>query len=250
MKLPITLDIPKYTCELPSSGQMIEFRPYVVKEEKLLLIANESNDPAQIAMTIKDVLTVCTFHQLDIASLPIFDIEYLYLMIRARSRGEEVHLNLKCSNLVDGQECGHTTDVVFNIIDHVTIKRSKDHRSKIMINDTVGVLMQYPNFTSMIPTEQHNDQKKNQINQIDAAFNQIAKCIDVIFTDQQEINASDYPFDEIIEFIENLTESQFKKLSQFLDTMPQIVGHVNFKCGKCGFKHKAIEVTGIQDFLN
>lgn len=249
MSLPIALQTPRYSCTLPSSNQLIEYRPYIVKEEKLLLIANESNDSEQIALTLKNVLELCTFAKIDIASLAIFDIEYLYLMIRARSRGEELELNIKCNNILKdtGVECGHSTKVKFNLISDVKVKRNELHTTKVALTEDITVYMRYPNFTSLLSSNGDVSTSSEKLNQ---AFIQLAKCIEAIISKDQEIYTKDYTVEDILEFIESLTESQFTLLSQFIDTMPKVIGTISYTCKKCGFKHKAIEVTGLQDFLS
>lgn len=261
MSFPIKLNAPTYTCILPSTNKKIEFRPYLVKEEKILLIANESNNPEQIISAIKETISDCTFDKLSISTLPIFDIEFLYLMIRARSKGEEITLNVTCNNtlpeknnkttsdstLVEQKKCTAVNKVVFNIINDTTVKRDPEHKNKIKITDDTHVLLKYPEYSAF--NELTTDAKSD--NKYDKLIKLIAENIEAVFNDAGvECYAKDYTLSDMISFVENLTEKQFIMINQFFDTMPKITGNISFTCKTCGFKHKNIEITGIQSFLD
>jgi hypothetical protein len=246
---PIKISAPVYTCVLPSTNAKVEFRPYLVKEEKLLLIANESNNPEQILMTTKQTLQECTFGKLNIDSLPIFDIEYLYLMIRARSKGEEIVLNVTCNSIIKATEteperqCKTVNKIGFNIIYDTKIKRDPEHKNKIEISEGTFVLLKYPEFSYT----QEEDDANTRYNRL---VKTMAQNIECVYTDSgEEYYTKEYPIEDVIDFVEKLTEKQFIQINQFFETMPKVMGMLSFTCKSCGAKHKGIEVTGLQSFL-
>jgi hypothetical protein len=248
MKLPMKSSIPMYSCQLPSNDKVVEYRPYVMKEEHVLMLANESGDPEQTTLAVKNLLSACTYNKLDIGSLPIFDLEYLYLMIRAKARGEEVALSMKCNAVgPDGKECGHSNSVSFNIIRDVKVKRTPEHSNKIVFENGSGVIMGYPNITSFMRREEADTLSK----QYEVLMTTIVENVETIFNeDGEECSAHNYPIEDIREFLEEtLTEKEFIKLKSFFDTMPAVIGEFDFTCKKCKFKHKGIQITGINDFL-
>jgi hypothetical protein len=243
MALP-KIDVPIFDVKLYSSDKKVKFRPFTVKEEKLFLIASESDDSQSTITTIKQVLNNCIIDDIDIDSLPLFDIEMLFLNLRARSIGEIVNLKYKCNNNIveeDGREhrCGNEVEIGVNVLEIVP-ESGKNHTNKIEINNKLGIVMKYPKMDVMVDIE-------NQEN-IDSVLNLIAGCIDYIYDENNLYYAKDSTTEELIEFLETLQSKDLENIKQFFDTMPKMKKALDFKCGKCGYA-ETIDVEGIQNFF-
>jgi|TARA_B110000495_G_scaffold112979_1_gene97787 hypothetical protein len=246
MGLPIVA-VPEYSLELPSNGKEIRYRPFLVKEEKLLLIAMESEEEKQILDSTKKVIENCVFGDIDIDKLPTFDIEYIFLWLRARSKGEVIELKYKCPT------CKGQIPISFNVED-IKIKRHESHKTKIEINDTLGVVMKYPNITSTQGDREEND------TDIDVLLKTILKSIDYIYDNDSMYSSKDYTENELQDFLESLNDKQFKSISEFFETMPKISHTVTLECanktkgeGKkkdkvCGYKEELV-LEGLQSFF-
>lgn len=239
MALP-HIDIPTYEIELPISKQKIKFRPFLVKEQKILLMAMESGEKETIETNIKQVLQNCMVDRIDIESLPIIDIEYYFLNLRARSVGEIVESKYKCENIVNEKECGNIMDTKFNILD-VNVEIPEIGNDTIRLTDSIGLKMKYPDF-SVIKKLQKTESAT------DVAFELIIDCIDYIFDAENLYHAHETPRKELMDFLESLTKEQFEKLEGFVDNLPKLKKTIQVNCSKCGFSHK-IEVQGLDDFF-
>jgi len=219
MPLP-KIATPKYELELPSTGETIQFRPFLVKEEKLLVIALESEDNKQITTAIKTVIKNCILTKgVKVESLPTFDIEYLFLNIRGKSVGEEIEVNIICP---DDEE----TQVSVNInLDDIKVEKSEDHTNKVRLDDTIMMQMKYPSLEQFIKNNFNFEDK----NAMDQSFELIGSCIDTIFTEDEAWSAADCTKKEIIEFLESMNSSQFKKIEEFFTTMPKLSHTVKVK---------------------
>lgn len=239
------IDVPVFSINLISTGKEIKFRPFTVKEEKLFLMANESSDLKTIVDTTKQVLNNCIISDIDVDKLPVFDIEYLFLNIRARSVSEIINLNYKCNNDIKNEEgegthkCGHTVQIDVNILD-IKPKNDVKHENKIQITDKVGMVMKYPNFDTV--------KKYEGESQTDIIMKLTADCIDYIYDDDQIFYAKDTTEEELIEFIESMQSKDLEKIKNFFDNMPKISKDLEFKCGKCGYEEK-ITVEGLESFF-
>jgi DNA-directed RNA polymerase subunit M/transcription elongation factor TFIIS len=238
------IDVPMYSVELPLTKKKIRYRPFLVKEEKLLMMAMESNDFGGIMTTIKQVANNCILDEIDIDNLPVTDIEFLFLQLRARSVSEVVELSYKCNNTVKDDEgnektCNHIVKFDFNIFD---IKPTFDekHTNKIELSPELGIVMRYPTFESIEMIEEDSDVNK--------VFSILDTCVDYIYDKDNVYYAKDATKEEIREFIESMTRDQFEKVKNFFDTMPKLKKRVDFKCGKCGYSEN-IEVEGLQNFF-
>jgi hypothetical protein len=239
MALP-RLDAPTYEITLPVSNKRLKFRPFLVKEQKILLMAMESGESDVIEANIHQVLNNCAISEIDIDSMPIVDIEYYFLNLRARSVGESVESKYKCENIVEGKECGNTMDVEFNILDtNVKLPEVKDEM--IPLTDTVGIKMKYPDY-AVIHRMKHADSVT------DVAFELVIDCIDYIYDEDNVYHAHETPKDELMAFLETLTKDQFAKLEDFIDNLPKLEKKIEVTCKKCGFTHK-IDVQGLEDFF-
>jgi hypothetical protein len=243
MALP-KIDVPIYDLKLISTGKTIRFRPFTVKEEKLFLMANETSEIDFIIKTIKQVINNCILDDVDVDSLPVFDIENIFLNLRAKSIGEDVSLKYRCNNDVkdeNGQEhkCGNLVQLELNLLDIKLPELTKDV-GKVMITDNLGLVMKYPNFELI--------QKYQGKEDTETLLNMIVSCIDYIFDEEQIYYSKDTTHEELVEFIENLQSRDLEKIKSFFDTMPKINKDVEFKCNKCGYSEN-INLQGVQSFF-
>ena len=212
MPLP-KISTPTYELELPSTDQTIKYRPFLVKEEKLLVIALESEDTKQITTAIKTVIKNC-IHTKDIKveTLPTFDIEYLFLNIRGKSVGEKVDVNIVCPD-------DNETNVSVSIdLDEIRIQKNEGHTNKIKVDDKIMMEMKYPSLEQFIK----NNFDFNNENAMEQSFDLIASCIDKIYTEEEVWSASDVTKKELTEFLDQMNSTQFKQIEKFFETMPKL----------------------------
>ena len=212
MPLP-KIATPTYELELPSTGQSIQYRPFLVKEEKLLVIALESDSTKQITTAIKSVIKNCVLTKgVKIEDLPTFDIEYLFLNIRGKSVGEDIEVNIVCP---DDDE----TSVTVNVnLDDIQVIKSDDHTDKIKLDDKIMMQMKYPSLDQFIK----NNFDISDKNVMDQSFELIASCVDKIFTEDEVWTTSDCTKKEMNDFLEQMNSSQFKEIEAFFQTMPKL----------------------------
>ena len=212
MPLP-KIATPTYELELPSTGETVQYRPFLVKEEKVLVIALESEDTKQITNSIKTVIKNCIVTKgIKVEALPTFDIEYLFLNIRGKSVGEEIEVNVICP---DDEE----TNVAIKIdLDSIKVQKNEEHSNKIKVDPTIMMEMKYPSLEQFIKT---NFDFKND-NAMDQSFELISSCIDKIYTEEEVWAASDVTKKELIEFLEQMNSAQFKEIEKFFETMPRL----------------------------
>jgi hypothetical protein len=212
MPLP-KISTPTYELELPSTGETIQYRPFLVKEEKLLVIALESEDTKQITTAIKSVIKNCILTKnIKVETLPTFDIEYLFLNIRGKSVGEELEVNIICPD--DGE-----TQVPVKInLDDIKVQKNEDHTSRIRLDDNIMMEMKYPSLDQFIKTNFDFNDK----NAMDQSFELIGSCIDKIFTEDEVWSAADVTKKEISDFLESMNSYQFKDIEKFFETMPKL----------------------------
>ena len=212
MPLP-KIATPTYELELPSTKQAIKYRPFLVKEEKLLVLALESEDNKQITTAIKSVIKNCISTKgIKVETLPTFDIEFLFLNIRGKSVGEEVEVN------ITAPDDGVTPIPVTINLDEIKVTEDKEHTRKIKIDDTLMMEMKYPSLDQFI----RNNFNFEESNNIDQSFELIAGCIDKIFSEDEVWAAADCTKKEIMEFLEQMNSIQFKEIEKFFDTMPKL----------------------------
>jgi len=202
---------PSYELTLPSNGKKIKYRPFLVKEEKILILAIESGDMKSITTAIKDVLANCVLTKgVNIEELPTFDIEYLFLNIRSRSVGESIDLVITCPD--DGK-----TKVNSKIyIDEIKVKKPQNHKSDIKIDDTYTMRLKYPTLDQFIESNFSLDKED------DTSFDIVASCMDMVFTQDEAWEAKDCTKEELIGFLEQLNSTQFREIETFFDTMPKL----------------------------
>ena len=212
MPLP-KIATPTYELELPSTGQTIQYRPFLVKEEKVLVIALESEDNKQITTAIKAVLKNCVLTKgIKVDHLPTFDIEFLFLNIRGKSVGEELEVNIICPDDEETQ-----VPVVIDL-DDIKVQKDENHTNKIKLDASLMMEMKYPSLDQFIKSNFDFNEK----NAMDQSFDLIAGSIDKIYTEDEVWATADCTKKEVKEFLESMNSSQFKKIESFFDTMPKL----------------------------
>jgi hypothetical protein len=240
MALP-KIDTPVYEITLPLSKKQIRFRPFLVKEQKNLLMAMEADDSDTIERNIRQVLTNCTVTEgIDIDKLPVVDVEFYFLNLRARSVGEVVEGDYICNNKVDDKECGGKMKLSFNLLE-IQVDMDPNRKDIIQITDKIAIKLKYPEFSLV-------NKLKEKESAVDIAFEIIADSIEFIFDGEQYYYANETPRDEMLQFLESLNQEQFKKLEQFFDDLPVLNKKVEMKCAKCGFVH-TINMQGLASFF-
>ena len=218
MPLP-TIATPTYELELPSTGKKIKYRQFLVKEEKLLVLALETEDTKQISTAIKTVLKNCIQSRgVKVESLPTFDIEYLFLNIRGKSVGEEIEVNLIAP---DDEET--SVPVTINI-DDIKISKKKDHTNKIKLDKTLMMEMKYPSLDEFVKNNFDFDGEVD----MDQSFDLIASCIDKIYNEEEVWSTADCTKKEVKDFLEQMNSMQFKEIEKFFDSMPKLSHKVTF----------------------
>ena len=233
MALP-KLETPVYELELPSTGEKVKYRPFLVKEQKNLMIAMESEEETQLRDSLASIISDCTFNKIDPYEVPMFDIEFLFLRIRGKSVGEKVKLNVLCP---DDNET--RVDVEFNLED-IDVHMKKEHTNEISVTDKIKIFMKYPGLKDM--TDVKVDKETDQI------FTLIKKCINEIHDGETIHNRIDISEKELDEFIDNLTTKTFEDLGTFFETMPKVMHILKVKNPKTKKKGEVV-IEGIQSFF-
>lgn len=232
MALP-QLNVPKYELTVPSSGIAVKFRPYLVKEEKLLMIALESQDEKQMMSAIIDIIDTCTMNQLKMNSLTMFDIEYIFIKLRSKSVGETSKVKLPCT------KCEHKNSVD---IDLDLINVTNKPETKIKLTEDTGLIMKFPAL------KDYQDIQNSDLNNVDKIFAIVVASIDSIYSGDEMFDTSSHSKKELLEFVESLSAEQFKKVQAFLDAMPAVYINVLFECEGCG-EHNELELKGLANFF-
>ena len=216
MALP-KINTPTYELTIPSNGKKIKYRPFLVREEKILILALESEDTKQITTAVVDILSECVLTKnIDITKLATFDIEYLFLNVRSKSVGETVDVNLTCPD--DGK-----TSVEMSInIDSIKVQKVKGHKSIIKLDDQYSMKLKYPSITEFIESNFESGQDGGEGSDIDKSLTMITSCIEMIYDNEESWDASDSSQKELEEFIEQLNSKQFKAIEKFFETMPKL----------------------------
>ena len=243
MALP-KLNVPVYEAILPSTEKVIKYRPFLVKEEKILLQAMEDDSQKAMVPAIKQIIKNCIQGELDIDSLPTFDIEYLFLRLRAKSVGEETTIGLKpypCSQN-NGDLCKNSTEVKINL-EEVKVVKDEKHTNKIMLNDDIGVVLKYPNIENL-----QNIMKGDAATQTEQGMSLIGDSVSMIFTKDETHERDSFTSEELDEFFDSLTSDQFIKIREFFETMPMLKHTIKYKCSTCG-EDKETTVQGLNSFF-
>jgi len=226
---------PQYELTVPSTEETIKFRPFLVKEEKLLLLANESDGEAEMITAVRQIITNCTFEKVDPEALALFDLEYIFLKIRAKSVGEVVNLKLLCED--DGETYA---DVSINL-DEVEIDWNEKHTSHIELTDDIGLMMRYPQFDLI-------NAGGAEGGETEYIFKMIKNCINQVYEGDTIHERSDFSDKDLDAFIESLTSEHFQKLQEFFETMPRLRHEVKFK-NPVTKKQNKMTLEGMQSFF-
>lgn len=242
--LPV-IDVPIFTVDLLSVDNPIRFRCFTVKEEKLFLMAAESGDPKSMMETTRQVLRNCVLDELDIESIPAFDVETLFMNVRARSVGEVVNLNYKCNNTVGETEsgepkrCNHNVKIDVNLLE-IQPAFGEGHDKKIEITPEVGMVLKYPNVKTI--------EKAQNSSAADAMVDLAVDCVDYIYNKDEIFYSKDVPRDELVNWFEKLQSKDLEKIRKFFDTLPKIKKDVHFHCNKCNYEED-ITIEGLESFF-
>ncbi len=240
------IDVPLYEITLPLMKKKVKFRPFLVKEEKILLMAAEADDEKAVVLAIRQIITNCLVTKIDVDDLPILDFEYLFLHLRARSVGETIDLQYKCNNdISEGEEsrkCNHVVKLSFNALE-IEPKLNEKEINKIELTPKLGIVLKYPTFGSIDKLTEKKDVSATEL-----VLNTIISSIDYIYDDESLYYVKDTPKEELIEFVDSLTREQFSQIQNFFENVPKLTKKMDFNCGKCGYSD-TIEVEGIQSFF-
>jgi hypothetical protein len=236
MGLPV-LDTPRYQCELPSTGETIEFRPFLVKEQKLLLMMKEDESEAAVLETVRQLLESVVYTKLDIRKLPSFDIEYLFLQVRCKSIGETIQLRFYCRN----NECEDGSADVEIKLEDVKVDKTNEKSNDVQVGEDIGITFRYPNIEVLQEVSDIEDTEEQ-------TFQLIRLCGDTIYDSENVYNLSDAEEDEIIAFYESLTIESSRKIQEFFLGMPRLSHKVEYECSKCGTKGER-ELRGLSNFF-
>ena len=240
MALP-KLDVPTYEIELPVSKTKIKFRPFLVKEQKNLLMAIESNESTTIQQNVKDILNNCTVTEgIDIDKLPIIDVEFYFVNLRAKSVGEVVQSRYKCNNTVDDRECGNIMEKDINLLE-LKVLMDDTISPEIQLTNKVSIKMKYPEFGIVQDSLKYEDIT-------DITFNMIANSIEYIYDGEQCYYGHVAHPGEMLEFVEGMNQEHFSKVEEFFNKLPKLKETIDLTCSKCGFQHK-IDVEGLENFF-
>lgn len=241
MALP-TIATPIYTIEIPSTKKPFKFRPFLVRDEKALLVAQESEDVGVMLDTVKEVIKSCAKSDIDVDALPSVDIEYIFLQIRAKSIGEMVQLLFACDMPHTPEEAAKAQVLVDINIEDIKVETFDEHNPKIVLFNDIGVMMKEPTFKTLkkIETSDPDD--------ADAMFDVIIDCIDYVYDAEGVYPAKDQKREELVKFLEDLTTPQLEKLEKFLQTLPQIRAYINYTCPVCGTPHNKY-LEGLASFF-
>ena len=244
MPLP-KIETPKYELTIPSCGKVVKYRPFLVKEEKILLIAMESEDEKQMMNAIEEIISNCLYDpDLNIKELAMFDVEYIFLQLRLKSKGEEVNLSFDC------EKCNTPIPVTLNLMD-VDVVKTEGHTNNIKLSNNIGVIMKYPSITLKSKIKADNTEVEN-------IFESLVFCVESIYDEETVYNAKDQTEQEIHDFFESLPEKEFEKIQEFFTTLPVLKHDMKLEChaqtgkGKkkttCDYKEtKTLE--GLQSFF-
>ena len=238
MPLP-TISTPTYELTLPSSNKKIKYRPFLVKEEKILIIAMESQDTKQIARAVKDVISKCILSKgIKVEKLSTFDIEYLFLNIRGKSVGEQIEVMVTCPD-------DNKTQVPMSInVDSIKVQKDENHSTDIVLDDTFTLRMKYPSLNEFIKNNFGELEKMN----VDDTFDLIASCIDQVYSEDETWASEECTKKELTNFVESLNSSQFKEVEKLFETMPKLSHTVKVTNPNTSVESEIV-IEGLQNFF-
>ena len=238
MALPKLNDVPKYELVIPSSGKKVSYRPFLVKEQKILLMALESQDDKQILRAITDTIKACMIDPISIDTLATFDVEYIFTQIRSKSAGETSTVNLKC------EACDEPNELTINL---EQIQINLDNQNKIIeLTNEYTLVMKYPNYSLLLNSD---EQVIDQDTLTETIFETIVMCMDELRTEDEIIKLKDESKKELENFLDGLNVQQLEKIMNFVNNLPRLEHDIEFDCTSCQHKNKTT-LQGIQDFFS
>lgn len=231
MALP-KLEVPTYSVKLPSSGQNVVYRPFLVKEHKILLTLMES-ETEEISRVVTDLVDACTFNKLDVNKLASFDIEYLFLLLRARSIGETMDLIMTCKN------CSHKNEVTVNLLD-AKVNKSDNHSNIVKIGEDLSIVMKYPKIKDTLYFFKNNNQEE--------IFDFVVNSIDSVILNDEVFDAKEQTKEELDIFVNSMTKDQFDKLEEFFTSMPKLTQTISKVCDNCNHNNETV-LEGLENFF-
>ena len=241
MPLP-KINTPTYELVLPSNNKKVKYRPFLVREEKILVMALESEDMSQITNSIIQILTDCILTKgIDVASLATFDIEYLFLNIRAKSVGESVEVNVTCP------DDNRTTVEIDVNIDSIKVKKNRKHKDTVKLDDTLSLKLKYPSVAQFI--DNNFEVSDDTGDSVAKSLSMITSCMDMIYNDEESWDASESTTRELTEFIEQLNTKQFKEIEKFFETMPKLSHKLKVTNPKTGVESEVL-LEGLASFFS
>jgi len=226
---------PKYDMIIPSTGETVTYRPYVVKEEKILLIAFESQDETQIEKSVLDIIKTCVESKIDLNKLTTFDIEFMFVTLRSKSVGEGIKLNMPC------EECEHTNEVKINLDELNVANLDEEIDKHIKLTDDISVDLKWMAMNDRLS----GGELKTET---DAVINLVAKSIETIYSGEEIHSTKDVTKKEVVEFVESLNTDQFQSITEVIGKSPYLNYKMKFDCDKCGHSHER-ELNGLADFF-
>lgn len=230
-------NIMMYEMTVPSTDAKVKFRSFTIREEKLLLIAQQSEDPKVMVQTLKEIVEACTEGKLDVNTLAIFDLEYIMTKIRSKSVGETIRLQFQCD-----ENAEHEPIVLDLDVSKIEVKKFPGHSKTISLFGNVGITMRYPDI-EMLEVLSTMEEVPNLV------FGIIYDCIESIYDDQEVFLAKDQTQADLVQFVDGLTKEQFKKIEEFFETMPKFEHVIEYKCATCGHEHRK-KIEGISNFFS
>jgi len=238
MALP-KIAAPKYVLTVPSTGEQINYRPYLVKEEKLLMLAMESKDEMQMLNALKDIISGCTEGKVKPDKLKSFDLEYIFLQLRSKSVGENANILVKCS------ECETSNETAVNLTE-IEVKGEMVNDFNLKLTDNVGIILKYPTIKDLQRSYTANKSKKQS--QTELALSTVVSMIESIYDGEEIYPAESETQQSLVDFVESLSSDQFKKIFDFVSKIPKVSHDIEFKCNKCQHENKIL-LEGMQSFF-
>ena len=243
MALP-KINTPIFELTLSSTGESVKYRPFLMKEQKILLLALESGETKSIMTAVKQIINNCVVGDIDVEKLPVFDLEYFFMRLRGKSIGETVDLQLRHPTGLNSkdEECQHVTKFTFNIME-VEVEKTITHTDKIIIDEEtgLGIKLKYP-------TADFTEMDTDNLSQLDVAVKMLISCIDYIYDKEEIYKKEDSSSLELQEFVDSLSQEQFKTVMNFFETMPKLKHTINWKCTGCGCDDE-VTLEGMGNFF-
>ena len=239
MALP-KIDVPIYDLKLQSTGQEIKYRPFLVKEEKILFMAMEGEDPIEQVNAMKQIINNCVVDDIDVDELPLFELEHILLNLRGKSVDNNARILLNCQEIIDDQECNGEIPVQIDLSE-IKLLIDEEHEKEIELTPNIGIIMKYPNIETMKRLQDTEDEITNM-------FEMVEGCVECIYDDEDTYKLDDYNKEEKTEFFDSLTQGQFLQIRNFFDTIPRLSHDVETTCPVCNTKNTST-IEGLENFF-